>query len=134
MLVAEIRDPLAGHPLHHEIRPSRDGGTRIEHPRDAGMVHHRQRLPLHFEAPDDLPVVQPHPDQLEGDLPFHRSFLLRQIDHAAPSRSEAADQAVFADPQADVDHFRGAGNLFAPIIRLTRFEWREVEKARGVFA
>ena len=101
VLVTEGGDRIAGDPLHHKKRPSGGCRSRIEHPRDARMIHHGERLALHLEAGDDLPVIETHTDQLESHLPFHGGFLLRLIDHAATALAQAADQAVATDAQAD---------------------------------
>ena len=50
LAVAEIRDLLALHQLHHEIRPSGRGAAGIQNPRDVRMVHQGQRLDARWQS------------------------------------------------------------------------------------
>ncbi len=64
VLVAVLGDGDAANQLHHEIGPAGLGGAGVKNFGDAGMVHHRQRLALGFEAGDDLFGVQARLDDL----------------------------------------------------------------------
>ncbi len=85
--VAEAGDGLAGHVLHDKVRPPGLAGAGVDHPRDVGMVHHRQRLPLRFEACDHLPRVHSQLDQLERDGAADGFDLLGPRSNSEPSLS-----------------------------------------------
>ena len=59
VLIAVVRDGNAAHQFHHEIGPAGVGGAGVEDFGDVGVVHHRQGLPLGFEAGDDGRVSIP---------------------------------------------------------------------------
>lgn len=61
------RDGNAFHQLHHEIRPARVRRADVQHRRDVGMVHHRQRLAFGLESGNDLLGVHPYLDDLDRD-------------------------------------------------------------------
>ena len=95
--VAERRDRLAVHQLHHEVRTAGVGGAGVEDLRDVGMVHHRQRLALLLEAGDDLPGVHAQLDDLERDAARHRLALLGEEDEAEAALADLLEQRVAAD-------------------------------------
>ena len=77
--------------LHHEIRPAGLGGARIEHFRDARMVHQSQGLTFGFKAGHHLPGVHAEFDDLQRDLALYRLELFGQIDDpktAFPNRPD----------------------------------------------
>ena len=72
VLVAVIGDAHAAHQFHDEVGPARFGRAGIEHLGDVRMIHHGQRLPLGFEAGDDLLGVHAQLDDLQRDAAAHR--------------------------------------------------------------
>ena len=48
--ITVIRDFHSAHQFHDEVRPSGFRRPGVKHLRNVGMVHHRQRLALGFEA------------------------------------------------------------------------------------
>ena len=58
------------------------------------MVHQRQRLPLGFEAGDDLLGVHAQLDDLERDPAAHRFCLLGHTDHAAAAFADSLQETV----------------------------------------
>jgi len=65
------------------------------------MIHHRQCLPLGFEAGDDLLGVHAQLDHLECDTTPHGLRLLRDIHHAAPALADTLQDFVASDFLAD---------------------------------
>ena len=57
VLVAEVGDLDAAHQLHHKEGPTRVGCARVEHARDARVIHQRQRLPFRLKTRDHRPRV-----------------------------------------------------------------------------
>ena len=62
------------------------------------MIHERERLPLGFEARDDLPGIHAELDDLEGHAAAHRFFLLGHINHTATAFTNLLKQFVTANP------------------------------------
>jgi hypothetical protein len=82
LAVAVLRDGQTLDVLHDEVRPPLAGGAGIEDPRDIGVIHHRQRLPLISEAGQDLVGVHPEFYYFEGDI-SPNGFALRGQVHRA---------------------------------------------------
>ncbi len=61
------------------------------------MVHQRQRLPLGFEAGDDLLGVHAQLDDLERHAAAHRFLLLGHVNHAAAAFADLLQQFVAAN-------------------------------------
>ncbi len=97
VLVAVVGDLYPAHQVHHEERPARLSGTRIQHLGDIRMVHQGQRLPLGLEASDDLSRIHPQLDDLEGDAAFDRFALLGHIHHAKAAFTDLFQQLVAAN-------------------------------------
>ena len=95
-----IRDPA--HQFHHEKGPAGVRRARIQHPRDVGMIHHRQRLPLRLKPGDDALGVHAQLDDLERHLPAHRFLLFRQINRPAAALADFLQQLVTPHPAADL--------------------------------
>ncbi len=83
--------------FHHEVGAPAFGGARVEHLGNVGMVHHRQRLPLGFEAGDHLPRVHARLDDLQRDAAFDRLLLLGHVDDAHAAFADLLQQLVGAD-------------------------------------
>ena len=64
------------------------------------MIHHGQRLPLGFEAGDDLLRVHAQLDDLERHAAAHRFLLLGHVNHAAAALADLFQQFVAANPVA----------------------------------
>ena len=79
LFIAEPGDRHTPHQFHDEIGPSDLGGSRVEHPGDARMIHHRQGLALGLKAGDDLASVHARLDDLERHPTPNRLLLLRHI-------------------------------------------------------
>ena len=61
------------------------------------MVHHRQRLPLGFEAGDHLPGVHSRFDDLERDPAFHGFGLFGHVDRPHAAFADLLKEFVGAD-------------------------------------
>src|SRR5258705_295779 len=59
VLVAEVRDRLPLHQLHHEVGPPQLGLAGVQHAGDVRVVREGERLPLLFEARHDRLGVHP---------------------------------------------------------------------------
>ncbi len=99
-LIAIIRDALATHELHDEEGPTGGGDAGVEHARDVGMLHERQRLLLGGETRDHAAGIHAGLDDLERDFAAHRLALLGEIDRAKTAFAQACDDAVAADALA----------------------------------
>jgi hypothetical protein len=75
------------------------------------MIHHRQRLPLGFEARNDLPRIHPRFDDLERDRAPHR---LRLLGHKHDTH------AAFADLLMQLVRTNDAPRTFAEFIETER--------------
>jgi hypothetical protein len=64
------------------------------------VIHHRQRLPLGFEAGDYLPRVHSRLDDLESHAAPHRLLLLSQVHHAEAALAKKLAQNVGTDSRA----------------------------------
>ena len=71
---------------------------------DVGMVHHRQRLPLGFEASDDLPRVHAGLDDLQSHATTHRPLLLGDEHQSHAAFADLFQQLVRADDRAGAFH------------------------------
>src|ERR1017187_9591166 len=100
VLVAVARDRDASHELHHEVWPARLRRAGVEHLRDVGGVHQRQRLPLGLEPGDHLPRVHARLDDLKGHPPFDRLLLVGHPHNAESAPPDLLQQLVGADPRA----------------------------------
>ena len=97
VLVAVVGDADAPDQFHHEVGLAGVGGSRIEHPGDVRMIHHRQRLPLSLEPGDDHFGVHAQLDDLERDAAADRLGLLGDIDHAVPAFTDLLQKFVRAE-------------------------------------
>ena len=100
ILVAELGDRDAADEFHHEVGPARFGLAAVEDMGDVGMVHERERLPLGFEAGDDLPGIHARLEQLECDSAAHRPRLLGREHHAEPAFADRFEQLVRTDDRS----------------------------------
>ena len=99
-LITVLGDGHAADQFHYEERPAGVRRPGVEHLRDVGMVHQRQRLPLGLEAGDDLPSVHPRLDDFEGHLaPHGRGLLGHEHDAEAPF-ADLLQQLVGTDHRA----------------------------------
>ena len=64
---------------------------------DIRVVHQRQRLPLRFEARDDLACVHASFDDLERDFALHRLGLFGHEDDAEAPRADFLEEFVTAN-------------------------------------
>jgi hypothetical protein len=67
VLIAVFRNWLPFDKLHDEIRSAFLRRSAVQDLRDIRMIHHRQRLPLGFEAGDHLVRVHAGLDDLQSD-------------------------------------------------------------------
>ena len=100
VLVAVVGDPNAANQFHHKVRTAVLGGAGVEHFGNVWMVHDRQRLALRLEARDNLPGVHAQLDDLQGDSPADRLFLLGHIDNATTAFTKLLAQFVMTDARA----------------------------------
>ena len=101
----------AAHQFHDEVGPAGFGRAGVEHLGDVRMVHHGQRLPLGFEAGDDLLGVHAQLDDLERDAAADRFLLLGHVDNPATAFADLLQQLIAADLIADF-FFRRKRNCF----------------------
>ena len=96
--VAVGADRLAVDVLHDEERQAVVGGAGVEHLRDAGVVHPRQRLALGLEA-RQRPRASPcrGADELDRHQPPDRLALLGEVDGAHAPLAEGVEDPVGAD-------------------------------------
>ena len=97
VLVAVVRDRIAAHVLHHEVRTAIIGDPAVVYARDARVLHQRERLALGLEPDDDLRTVHPPLDHLQRHAAAHRLLLLGEVDRAHPAFAENVEDAVGAD-------------------------------------
>src|SRR5204863_2549194 len=78
MLVAILRDRLAAHKFHHEVRPARKSarGPRwtlasVEHLSDVWMIHHRQGLPIRLKSGHYVSRVHSRLNNLKCNFPAY---------------------------------------------------------------
>src|SRR5208282_6682571 len=83
VLVAILGDADAAHQFHDKIGATCLGGAGIEYSGNVGVIHHRQRLPLGFEAGHHRLGVHTQLDNLERDSTADRFSLFGDIDNAA---------------------------------------------------
>ena len=76
---------MPAHQFHDEVRPARLRGAGIQHFGDVRVVHQRQRLPLRFEAGDDVLGIHPQLDDLEGDAAADGFLLFGHVNDATSS-------------------------------------------------
>ena len=100
VFVAVFRDGLPLDQFHDEVRAARLGAAAIEHAGDVGMIHHGQRLPLGFEASNDLLGVHAQLDDLQRHAAADRLLLLGHIDRAEAAVPDHLEQRVTADHSA----------------------------------
>jgi hypothetical protein len=105
--VAVVGDRDALDQLHDEEGPAGVGGAGVEDPRDVGVVHQGQRLPLRLEPRDHLTRIHPGLDDLQRHQPLHRRRLLGEVDGAHAPLADRLQQLVRADPRG-VGGARGA--------------------------
>ncbi len=100
MLIAIVGDRHAAAQLHDEIRPAGLLVRRVEHTRNVGMVHQRQRLPLGLKAGNDVPRIHAGLDKLERDLALDGLVLLGEENDAHAAFADRLDQPIRADRAA----------------------------------
>ena len=83
--------------LHREVGPPIAVHAGIEHTRDRGMIHPRERVPFGLEAAQHCLGVQAGLDALDCDLTLHRFALLGEVYDAHAAFADAPDHAVRAD-------------------------------------
>ena len=99
VLIAVSRDRAAFHQLHHEIGHAALRFARVEHARDVGMLHQRQRLPLRGETAKNDRAVQPGLQQFDRHQALDRLHLLCAVNDAESALAQFVQQAVaIADP------------------------------------
>src|SRR5262249_12931455 len=95
--LAILRDGLAAHEFHDEVRASSVRCPAIEDTGNVRVVHQGQGLLLGPESGNDLTRIHPQLDDLNGHVTSHGSLLLRQIDCAKSAFAYQLDNAVWAD-------------------------------------
>src|SRR5947208_10482801 len=131
-LVAVISDLNPLPQFHDEVRPAGVRRSRLEHPRDIGMVHPRQCLALRFEAGDHAFRVHPQLDHLERDTSADRLRLLGHIDNPTAALADLLEQLVAADAVTDsLGRERLDAQSSRWFFRISR-GWRSLTRARGI--
>jgi len=98
--IAEPGDGLAGHILHREVWTSILGSACFEDERYVRMAHERERLPLAFEASEDLGAVPISPDELQGDPALDRGLLFSLVNLSHSSGADLTEDPVRSDAAA----------------------------------
>ena len=83
--------------FHDEVRPCVFHRARIEHSRDAGMVHDRQRLSLGLEPGDELPCVHSELQNFQGNAAGNGRGLVRGLNGSHSALAEHLQDAVRTD-------------------------------------
>ena len=115
LFVAELGDRNAFDQFHHEVGPAGVRRSSVENLGDVGMRHHRQRLPLRFEAGDDFLRVHPRLDDLQRDLAADGFLLLGDVDDSHPSFAQLLADFVGADLRAGAFDRRRARDRTASV-------------------
>ena len=97
VLVTEFRDGRAIHEFHDEVGPAGIGRASVKHAGDVRMIHHREGLTFRFETRDDLARVHAGFDYLERHVTAHGDFLLSEVNDAAATIADFAEDRVTAD-------------------------------------
>ena len=87
--------------FHDEIRAAAVVHSGVKDPRDVGMIHQGQGMPLSLEAGQDLPRIHARLKDLQRHLAADGLFLLGQVDNAESALPQDAEQLVGADPRAE---------------------------------
>src|SRR6185369_3612229 len=85
-----------------EVGPTIFCRAGVMHLGDVRVVHHRQRLPLGFEATDHLAGVHARPDHLERDAAADWPLLLGEEHDAEATFADLLEQLVSSDGRAGV--------------------------------
>ncbi len=80
--------------------PHFSGGSRVQHPRNVWVVHHRQGLAFGFKAGDHLPCVHAGLDDFQGDSTLDGVGLLGHEDDTHAPFADLLQQFVRADDGA----------------------------------
>ena len=121
-LVAELVDGASRHVLHGKVEAPILGGPGLEHARNVGVVHERQRLPLRLEARGRASRVDAHLDHLERHAAADGMRLLGEVDDAHAALSQ------------DVDHVVALVAVGEGAVRIADRCGRGLRRARGVVA
>src|SRR5262249_44282948 len=100
MLIAVFSDRNATDQLHDEVGPARLRSAAIEDVSDVRMIHQSERLPLRFEAGDDLARIHAGLEDLQRDAAAHRLLLLGHEDHAEAALADLLQELVRANDGA----------------------------------
>jgi hypothetical protein len=95
--VAKRGDGHARHQLHRKPWQAVVCGARVEDPRDTGMVHRGQRLPLRLETQPCVLAAQAATHELDRHLTAQRRHLLGAVDQTHPASAQHAEDAVGPD-------------------------------------
>ena len=100
LFIAVVRELYAADKFHDKKRPPRLRRASIENFGNVRMIHHRERLPLLFEAGDHLLGIHAHFDDLQSHAPTHGLFLLGHPHGAKSALTDLLEKFVVADPLA----------------------------------
>jgi hypothetical protein len=92
--VAVLRDGLAAHVLHGEVRTSFRRAPAVEDPGDRRVIHQCQRLTLGVEPRQDLGGVHSGLYDLDGDLAADRARLFGEPDLTHSAFAETLEQLI----------------------------------------
>ena len=95
--IAILGDVNALDEFHDEVGTPRLRRARIQYLGDIGMVHHRQRLTLGFEASNHLLRIHTKLDDLECDSPANGFLLVRHVHRAEPAFADELEELVAAN-------------------------------------
>ena len=85
--------------------------ARVQDFGDVGMVHHRQRLALGFEARDDRPRVHAQFNHLQRHQAAHRFFLFRHVNGAATAFADFLQDFIMPDLRPRLFLFESARQI-----------------------
>ena len=101
VFVTILRDFDSSNEFHDKVGAPRFGCSRIQHPGDIRVLHHRERLPLRVKAGDDTFGVHPQLDNFERDLSADRHLLFRHVNRATTTFSDSLQQFVAINVRAN---------------------------------
>ena len=97
---AIFRDLDSPNQLHHEVRTARWRCPAVKHPRNAGMIHERQRLTFRFKSGHHALGVHAQLDHLERNMAPNRFALLSPIDNPESALADLFQKFVSPDPMS----------------------------------
>ena len=97
--ITELVHRAPGDVLHDEVGIAILGRTRVDDRGQAGMAHHRERLPLRLETHEHVRTAKPRSNDLDRDITPDGLFLMGEEDDTESTLAEATLDLVGPDGQ-----------------------------------